>query len=136
MEVGACNFDTFSRAELLNLCKQKGLNEGEGATKLDLQVALGALEEEQRRWATSEENEMDDREEEGEDPAQNFELHHSTPVDNQEEPDDLDEAGSSVSSRGLSQADLGDRREERKLKVELDKLKLEKEKAEAKTALA
>ncbi|KAJ1123696.1 hypothetical protein NDU88_002164 [Pleurodeles waltl] len=45
MNMELFNLDTLSRAELLKLCKQKGLKEDKRATKLDLQVAVKAFEE-------------------------------------------------------------------------------------------
>ncbi|KAJ1216787.1 hypothetical protein NDU88_004386 [Pleurodeles waltl] len=61
--MNTCNFDTLSRAEMLKLCKQKGMKADKGATKLDPQVALKTFEEEQKRRATTEQDEMDDNEE-------------------------------------------------------------------------
>ncbi|KAJ1139434.1 hypothetical protein NDU88_005806 [Pleurodeles waltl] len=63
--INSCNFYTLSRAELLKLCKQKGLKADKSATKLDLQVDLKAFEEMQKLQATSEKDEVDHNEEVG-----------------------------------------------------------------------
>ncbi|KAJ1098675.1 hypothetical protein NDU88_003782 [Pleurodeles waltl] len=62
MEMDLCNYDTLSRAELLKLCKQTGLEVDKRAIKLDLQVALRAFEEVLRWQPTSGEDDVDDNE--------------------------------------------------------------------------
>ncbi|KAJ1122060.1 hypothetical protein NDU88_000565 [Pleurodeles waltl] len=62
----AYKFETLSRSELLELCKQKGLKADRKATKLDFKIAPQANEEVQRCKAVSEEeDEVDDNEKKG-----------------------------------------------------------------------
>ncbi|KAJ1109142.1 hypothetical protein NDU88_006507 [Pleurodeles waltl] len=111
--MGLINFVTISRAQLLKLCKEKGLKADRKITKLDLQVAIRFFEEVQRLQSIPE---GDDEEEEAhlevdkeiEDPYLGPELqgeHFSTPVDAQ------DGAESSVTVMDLSPMQLEDRKE-------------------------
>ncbi|KAJ1157107.1 hypothetical protein NDU88_009822 [Pleurodeles waltl] len=66
-------------------------------------------------------------EHEDQEPVENPELLGKPPCSRKENQDTRDEEGRSVSSRGLSQVELDDRREERKPKLELARLQSEKE---------
>ncbi|KAJ1119288.1 hypothetical protein NDU88_007474 [Pleurodeles waltl] len=110
MEMEPCNFDNFSRAEQLKLCKQKGLKADNSAIKLDLQVALMAFEQVQRRHTSSQEDEVDDNEEEEEqtedeereDPTKGLEQPegpNASPAEDQDAMDAQDGARSNVSAR-------------------------------------
>ncbi|KAJ1137414.1 hypothetical protein NDU88_003820 [Pleurodeles waltl] len=144
------NFDTLGIPELLNLCKQRGLQADKKAIKWDLMVAPTAFEEVQKCQATSEEGltlttkgqhsvmhkEVDDNEEgeayTEEDPNQSTEEPRGSPSS---PPDDQDGTRISVSAKGLTAQEIGDRIEKWKLKLKLAKLRLEKVKAEADRAL-
>ncbi|KAJ1214857.1 hypothetical protein NDU88_002468 [Pleurodeles waltl] len=96
------------------------------------------FEEVLKSKATLEDDEMDDNEKEGalskdeesEGPDHGPEFQgetHSTPADHVNAPDAHDGEGSSVFARGLSPQELEARKMERKLKLELAKLRMDKE---------
>ncbi|KAJ1092135.1 hypothetical protein NDU88_005247 [Pleurodeles waltl] len=83
MEMEIINVGNFTKVELQNPCKERGLNVGKKASKVDLQIALQAYEDVKRLQAAIEdydtEEDLGPIEDENYDPEKNTELTEEHP---------------------------------------------------------
>ncbi|KAJ1107530.1 hypothetical protein NDU88_004920 [Pleurodeles waltl] len=108
--------DSLFKADLRKLCKEMGLHMGKKAFKVDLQIAFRAYEEVKRLQAVTEEDDLEwgmgPNEEDNPYPKGNRELQEEHPCP---------QVGAEDSLSGTNE--LENRKEERKLKLELGQTK-------------